>query len=340
MHDLQMKSTRRAPDTRALWRPIALLALILTVGTATGACVAPVVEPGTESGAAATAPAPDQPADPGVQEPISLDHIHGMGFTPDGQTLIVGTHTGIRTLTDSVWTKPKGPAHDHIALAMTADGYYASGNAAPDSDDASPLGLIKSADLGESTQTVGFGGEGEFHFLGAGYESDAVYLVNESQDVADLPPGLHYSLDGGASWTPSAAQGVTSVIIQLAAHPTDPATIAFGSEGGVILSTDHGDNFELISERGPYPAVAFGPAGDDAIYYGLRTLYRLPLDGGEAQAISMPTDPTISPEDAMIAIAVNPANPEHIAIASFDSLVWQTLDGGQEWALIAAPPAQ
>lgn len=323
-----------------------MLATALTMG----ACAAPVIDPApvTENATAETAtdesaapsPSTTAAADPAVEEPIALDHIHGMGFTPDGQTLVVGTHTGIRTLTDGVWSKPGGPAHDHIALAMTAHGYYASGTAAPDSDAASPLGLFKSADLGESTETVAFGGEGEFHFLGAGYESGAIYLVNEAQDVTGLPPGLHYSLDGGTIWEPAAAQGVTSVIIQLAAHPTDPATIAFASEGGVILSTDHGDTFQLISERGPYPAVAFSPAEDDVLYYGLRLLFRLPLAGGDAQALPMPTNPTISPEDAMIAIAVNPLNPDHIAIATFDSLVWQTLDRGEEWALIAAPPAQ
>ena len=229
-----------------------------------------------------------------------------------------------------------GPAHDYIALARTADGFYASGFPAPGAPEGNPLGLVKSTDQGETLDMLSFEGESQIHFLGAGYETDAVYVVIDAEN-STVPPGLHYTLDDGANWQTSAAQGVTAVTIQLAAHPTNPAIIAFGTEGGVLLSTDNGNSFERITEDTAFSAVTFSPAEEGVLYYGLDTLMRLAPDGSDPVALNMPE---LRLQDAMISIAVNPANPDEIAIATFDSYVWRTLDGGENWQLIGDPAAQ
>ena len=272
-------------------------------------------------------------ADPQV---IALDHIHGMGWDQAGKALTVATHTGLRIFEDNQWSESMGPTHDYIALAPTADGFYASGFPAPGAPEGDPLGLVKSTDQGETLDMLSFEGESQIHFLGAGYGTDAVYVVIDEENSA-VPPGLHYTLDDGANWQTSAAQGITAVTIQLAAHPTDPAIIAFGTEGGVLLSTDNGNTFERITDSTPFSAVTFSPAEEGVLYYGLDSLMRLAPDGSDLVAINMPE---LRFQDAMISIAANPANPDEIAIATFDSYVWRTLDGGENWQLIGDPAAQ
>lgn len=328
---------------------LALMVGLLLTGCAGAPIDTPAAEPAIEQPTAAAeeeeaaeeteAEAEDEPqVDETQPEPqsIALDHIHGMGWDPDGAALTVATHTGLRIFEDNQWSESAGPAHDYIAYAPTADGFYAGGSPAPSAPQGSPLGLVKSTDQGETLDMLSFEGESEIHFLGAGYGTDAVYVVIDAE-TETAPPGLHYTLDDGANWQTSAAQGITAVTIQLAAHPTDPAIIAFGTEGGVLLSTDNGNNFERITEATPISAVTFSPAEEGVLYYGLDTLMRLAPDGSDPVAINMPE---MRFQDAMISIAVNPADPDEIAIATFDSYVWRTLDGGESWQLIGDPAAK
>lgn len=306
---------------------LVLAAALLMSGCATGALEpAPPVDLPADVAATAT-PEPEP-------ELIALDHIHGMGYSADGASLVVGTHTGLRIFADNRWFVADGPAHDYIAYTPTADGFYASGYPAPDAPDASPLGLFKSHDMGATIEKLGFDGEIEFHFLGAGYESNVVYLVNE-KSTTTLEPGLFYTMDDGATWQAAAAQGVNWVTIQLAVHPTDPGILAFSSEGGVLLSTDNGDSFVLITDNAPRTAVTFSPAEIGVLYYGLHTLNRVGTDGAPPVAINTPL---IDENDALNAIAVNPQNPDELAIATFNTFLWRTRDGGVSWQLLAAPP--
>ena len=266
---------------------------------------------------------------------IALDHIHGFGWDPSGTTLSVATHTGLRIFENDHWFNSKGPAHDYIAMAPTADGFYASGSPAPSASEGEPLGLVKSTDLGETLQMLSFEGESAIHFLGAGYETNTVYVVIDEENSI-VSPGLHYSYDDGANWQISAAQGVTSVIIQMAAHPTNDAILAFASEGGVLLSTDNGNSFAPVTDQQSYSALTFSPAEEGVLYYGLDTLYRLAPDGSEPEALNMPA---LRVQDAMMAVAVNPTNPNEIVIATFDSYVWHTTDHGETWVQIADPTA-
>ncbi len=335
--DVTDEDSIAAPDTRRnrAARPIGLSAMVAVLLLLAACAGTPLVAP-PPAGNTPTAEPQAEPETQPAPDPIALDHIHGMGWDPDGKTLTVGTHTGLRIFEDNQWFESKGPPHDYIALAPTADGYYASGFPAPGATEGDPLGLVKSTDLGETLKMLSFEGESQIHFLGASYRTNAVYVVIDEEN-STVPPGLHYTLDDGATWQSSAAQGITAVTIQLAAHPTDPAIIAFGTEGGVLLSTDNGDSFTRISENTPMSAVTFSPAEEGVIYYGLHTLMRLAPDGSEPVALNMPD---MGAQDAMIALAVNPQNGDEIAIATFESYVWITRDGGGNWLLIGDPAAQ
>ncbi|MEZ4610688.1 MAG: hypothetical protein R2838_10650 [Caldilineaceae bacterium] len=64
---------------------------------------------------------------------------------------------------------------------------------------------------------LAFTGESLFNQMGAGYRSNTVYVINEEEN-SQLPPGLHYTQDDGATWGTSAAQGIRAVTLQVAVH--------------------------------------------------------------------------------------------------------------------------
>jgi hypothetical protein len=122
--------------------------------------------------------------------------------------------------------------------------------------------------------TLGFQGEIDFHTLGAGYKSHAVYVSNPAPS-AKLPMGLNYRLDDGKTWKKSAAQGISGEPIQIAVHPAQVNVVAVAGESGLFLSTDFGNSFERVGALSPVTAAAFAPTGE-TLLFGLQKLYARP----------------------------------------------------------------
>ena len=178
-------------------------------------------------------------------EPI-LHHVHGLAFTGDGKALAVPAHTGLAIYRDGRWSLGQGPAHDYMGFSTAKGAIYSSGHPAPGSGMRNPFGLMKSADGGRSWQSLGLSGEADFHLLAVGYNTNAVYVVNEERNSRMPQPGLYYTTDEGKSWKRSAAAGISGQVICLAAHPTEAGTVMLGTLGGLYLSRDFGASFTRI----------------------------------------------------------------------------------------------
>ncbi len=264
------------------------------------------------------------------QGDVELPHIHGMGFAADGQKLFVAAHDGLRVFADGEWLVPNLPVNDYMGYAPTDNGFYSSGHPGPGSKLVNPLGLVKSTDAGKTLTTLGFAGESDFHLMAAGYKNHAVYVVNHAPN-SQLQTGLYYSLDDGKTWNQSTAQGLTAQPLQIAVHPTDANLVAVATEGGLFLSSNHGDTFERIGEAQPVTAVSFAPGGEK-LYFGSNTLSEYAV--GSKQTSPLATPP-IAAKDAIGYVAVNPAESGEIAIATFGRDIFLSKDGGQTWQQIA-----
>ncbi|QPC83117.1 glycosyl hydrolase [Phototrophicus methaneseepsis] len=260
---------------------------------------------------------------------VAFRDIHGLSFSADGNQLIVPAHDGLRTYENGQWHVPDVPVHDYMGYSGTDAGFYSSGHPGPGSNLINPLGLVRSGDGGESIQTLAFAGETDFHLMSASYESHAVYVLNPRQN-SQLSPGLHYTLDEGQTWTQSAGRGVSGNPLQLAVHPTEANTVALATEGGLFLSNDYGDSFVQIGNLVPVSAVSFDPNGE-RLLFGYQSLFSYTL--ADAQ-ISPSETPTISNQDALGYIAINPVS-EQIAIATFNKDIYLSSDSGQSWETIA-----
>jgi hypothetical protein len=302
---------------------------------------APTATPLPEAEAAADEAAADDAADD-TPEPVRLgEPLWALGYSADGSTLVLGTAYGLYTFTDDVWTRSSTPPRYYAGFSPVADGFYSSGTHEPGSDALDPLGLVKSEDVGETLTSLAFAGESLFNQMGAGYRSNAIYVINEEENSV-LPPGLHYTEDDGATWGTSAAQGIRAATLQVSVHPDEPAVVALPSYAGLYLSTDYGNTFAIISDgfgegEPTVSAATFSPAEAGVLIYGFRTLVRAGLDDGNPEPIPAPQ---VSSEDAILSIAVNPTNPDEIAFATYERVIWRTTDGGASWDLIGMPAVQ
>ena len=279
-------------------RHAALPLLALTLVALLAACGA-----ATPASQPSAAPAADHDGDDGHSHSAleEIPHLHGLGFSADGTRLIVPAHIGLRVYQDDAWHTPDVPAHDYMGFAIVDDGFYSSGHPEPGSSLANPLGLVKSTDGGATLQPLGFVGESDFHTMGVGYRSHAIYLVNPTPN-SRLQPGPYYSLDGGKTWQPFAAAGVTAPPYAIAVHPDEPGTLALPTDSGLMHSTDYGASFALVSAPAQVTAAAYTLDGKGLIF-GAKTLSALDLASGTVTAMAAPQ---LGPEDVFIYLATSP----------------------------------
>lgn len=268
----------------------------------------------------------------GEQGPIELPHIHGLGYSPDGRQLIVPAHDGLRVFADGRWSIPDVPGHDYMGYAAMDEGFYSSGHPNPSSNLVNPFGLVKSTDDGRTLQKLGFEGETDFHLMGVGYNNHTLYVLNPAAN-STLPAGLHYSLDDGQTWQPCAAQGITGQPFQIAVHPTEANIIAIATEAGLFLSDDYGNSFSRVGEEALTTAVAFHPDGQTLLIGADRS--RLRAYDLSAEQLTEISSPALTADDPIAYVAVNPVQPDEIALATFDRDIYYSPDRGETWSQIA-----
>lgn len=91
------------------------------------------------------------------KESVEFTHIHGLGFTADGEKAYIPAHDGLRVFENGEWKnveKGEGQLHDFMGFTMTSEGFYSSGHLSIQSNYENPFGLIKSIHEGESLELL------------------------------------------------------------------------------------------------------------------------------------------------------------------------------------------
>jgi predicted DsbA family dithiol-disulfide isomerase len=283
-----------------------------------------VAPPPTNNASAAAPPTPVEEA-----WDVEISQLRGLGFSADGRQLLVAANDGFRIFADGAWSTPDLPRHDYLGYSVTDDGFYSSGYPDPAANLASPFGLVKSTDRGETLTSLAFEGESDFNIIDVGYQNHAIYVFTSIPN-SRLTLGIHYSLDDGQTWQESALRGIRSRMAQLAVHPAEANRVALATEGGLFLSSDYGDTFELVDESGPAIAAEFDPGGA-LLFFGYSDLSA--YDPANKTVLDLPT-PALSPEDAIARIAISPAKIDEVAFATFLGDLYLSRDGGQTWQQI------
>ena len=266
---------------------------------------------------------------------ITLTHVHGLSYSADGQQLLIPSHHGLAVFSKGRWSRAAGPAHDYMGFSATRDALYSSGHPAPRSGLTNPFGLIKSKDGGKTWQKLGLEGESDFHSLATSHGTNTVYVFNPHPNSRMKQSGIYYTRNDGLQWKRAAAQGLRGELNSLAVHPTDAGIVAAGTDQGLYLSRDAGENFEQLVGDVRVFAEAFDLDGQQlwfSTYAGEAGLVRVALKPGTAlETLSIPA----LGEDAVAYIAQNTVQRDEFAIATFKRSVFVSKDRGRSWTQIA-----
>ncbi|MFY3790234.1 F510_1955 family glycosylhydrolase [Ureibacillus sp. MALMAid1270] len=264
-----------------------------------------------------------------------IDHIHGAGYINGEDDVVIATHTGLYSYGEEGWKEANAQKHDYMGFQAVSDGFYASGHPGQGSDLENPFGLIKSTDKGASFEKLAFYGEIDFHYLAAGYNSNSIYVFNE-MPTEKLQSGLHYSTDEGKTWSSSALNGFeSSYLSNFAAHPSKDERLVVGSNDGLYISEDFGQNVEKLNSTSMISYVTLTESGgyytnfDDSNVY----LKSFTFESAKENEISLPVEIM---KDPIIFIASNPNNSEEITIVTNNLNIYLTKDNGLNWQKLAS----
>ncbi|HEX9277561.1 MAG TPA: hypothetical protein VGA51_14335 [Casimicrobiaceae bacterium] len=168
-----------------------------------------------------------------AQTAVTLMHVHGLSYSPDGKRLMIPSHHGLAVYENGHWSKAPGPQHDYMGFAASAKGLYSSGHPAPESGLVNPFGLIRSGDDGKTWQKLGLEGETDFHLLATSWNAHAIYVWNPASSSRIKRPGLHSTMNEGFAWKPARAAGLEGEPRALAVHPNDATIVAVATSKGV-----------------------------------------------------------------------------------------------------------
>jgi hypothetical protein len=242
-------------------------------------------------------------------------HIHGLGVNPADDSLFIATHSGLyRSPPGASTAEPAGEStQDTMGFSVAGpDHFFGSGHPGPGEEGPPNLGLIESADGGQSWEEVSLGGQADFHILR--YAGEGIYGFNGLSGL------LMSSFDGGETWE---ANEPPTGLLDVAIDPGEPDHVIGVSDSdiGLIESRDRGKSWERLSD-------AIG-------YLAWPTRGRLYLFDGEA-GVSVSQDRGESfrrvgrlPD---VPVAVLAAGDRELYVALHDGTVLGSRDGGATWS--------
>ena len=268
-----------------------------------------------------------------AQEEVEFTHIHGLGFTEDGEQAYIPAHDGLRVYEDGTWKtveNGEGELHDFMGFTMTSEGFYSSGHPNIQSDYENPFGLVKSTDGGETLELLALEGEVDFHVMSASYNTDAIYVMNPEPNSEMEELGLHRTLDEGQEWEPRDVDGVNGSVIAIAAHPDEENRVALSTEEGVFQSDDAGDSFEQVLSGVPAPALTYAHTGELLVAEGVEEETALKAIDASGEVVKEIPVPSIE-EDAISYLAQNPQSENTIMVTTTERDIFYTENGGETW---------
>ena len=247
-------------------------------------------------------------------------HYHGIAFARVGSaTLLLASHHGLFALTKDGQATRVSPVHDYMGFSpnpLDPLSFYASGHPAGGGNS----GFLKTTDGGASWKQLspGVGGPVDFHQM----------------DVSPADPKTIYgsfgklqiSRDGGQNWT--IAGTPPTGLIALAASSLNADQLYAATKQGLYVSADAGANWQPLKFEGEVVStVKVGPDGSLLAFVLGRGLMKASekkpdewtvLSNGFAEAIPLH-------------IAIDPANPNHLALTTQENGVLESIDGGATW---------
>ena len=248
-------------------------------------------------------------------------HYHGIAFARSGSaTLLLASHHGLFALTKGGEATRVSPVHDYMGFSpdlVDPLNYYASGHPAGGGNS----GFLKSADGGASWKQLspGVGGPVDFHQMDVSPADPKTIYGSYGE--------LQVSRDGGQSW--AVAGTPLAGLIALAASSLKADQLYAATKQGLYVSADAGASWQPLGLAGEViSTVKVGPDG---------SLFAFVLGRGLMKASESKLDDWTLLSNGFgnaipLHIAIDPANPSHLALTTQENAVLESIDGGSTWA--------
>lgn len=262
----------------------------------------------------------------------SIDHLHGVATLPGSSTLAVATHDGIFLWDDGQWYESNAVKHDYMGFTSSKDASYTSGHPAPGSGIQNPLGLMKSTDNGNSWESLSLLGEADFHLMAASFNGSTIYAWNMGRNSQMSDRGLYYTRNG-SEWKESKMNGVDADPLVLMVHPFKDGTVLIGTIRDTYISSDFGNNFELLFEDAFITVGDFVKDADVLIagtmdLQGQAGMMRYDFATGEQSELNAPP---LQPNEVIAYMAVSGHDEKTVFIATPRRNIFISRDGGSTW---------
>ncbi|MEV8254414.1 F510_1955 family glycosylhydrolase [Rhodoglobus sp. NPDC076762] len=252
-----------------------------------------------------------------------FEHVHGLGID-SSENILVASHSGIYRVdaTGELSGPLGGESFDAMGFAAAGDQYFVSGHPDPSSNafDGPNLGLLSSADAGESWASISLAGETDFHALTVN-PNDSSRLYGLSSDGAPLS----VSADGGATWSAGASIQAYSLV----ADPSSGDRLYATTPDGLTVSDDAGQSFALTAGAPLLYLLAAAPQAP-GVLVGVDVEGIVWVRSAETEAWS--DRGTV--QGTAFALAVG-AEGDRIALIDERGLV-ESFDGGDTWTVLTA----
>ncbi|WP_292486985.1 exo-alpha-sialidase [Mesorhizobium sp.] len=235
----------------------------------------------------------------------------------DSQKLLIATHHGLFRAGSDGTAELISPVQDFMGFTPGPSdprSLYASGHPAGGGN----FGFIASADNGVTWNQVSPGADGpvDFHQM--------TVSSADPQVLYGAYGALQVSRDAGKTW--SVVGPLPEKLIDLAASAKDADTIYAATEVGLSVSRDGGQTWETIVDGAPVSLVEV--TGDGSVYAFVvgRGLVR----SAEAALNFAPLSSGLS-DRILLHLAVDPMDKNRIFVASHQSDILASIDGGANW---------
>jgi photosystem II stability/assembly factor-like uncharacterized protein len=270
-----------------------------------------------------------------VKSGKKIEDIHGVGVSNEGTTY-VATHEGLFS-TDNVgktWNKVGTADDDLMGFHVRSDGtMLTSGHPGAKSDLPNPIGVLVSKDKGLNWKQVEYVGKIDFHVLTSyHHDPNIIYGLNQ-MGTGQYGAGIYQSIDNGKNWTKIEPKGLPNDLMKvysLLVLPENKNTLLAGTETGVMISKDGGENWDIFDDTRLITAMTVMPNGKDIIAYSMNNMVSgvmISQDSGQSWT-SLGLD---LGKDAGSSISVNQKDEKQIAVSTFSTSLYETKDGGQNW---------
>ncbi|WP_251554761.1 F510_1955 family glycosylhydrolase [Neobacillus muris] len=264
---------------------------------------------------------------------IHISRIYGIGYPGNDQALYVAADKGIKMYQQGSWTETTANQHQYMGFQSIDNGFIASGHPQKGTGLKDPLGIVFSDDKGKTLEKLSFYGNGNFNFMGAGYQNDSIYLISD-QEKQGLALGVNYSTNNGVSWKQSQLAGFEADSFgMLAVHPQNGNIVAMSTRTGIYYSLDNGNAMRLITDPVMVTALTF--SGDSILYSSVENekilLKTVNPETGEQTELTIPY---LDYDNPITYVTVNPQNADQLAFSTYKNDLYETTDGGKTWVIL------